>query len=417
MRNILFCLFLSILMPLYSHGEDAAASSVEGDIPSDCDDKLAVALRELIKSDTKGILGLQFKLTTLKMTKRMLGSSNRTIEEAIRKDRTRIEAFVTEDSTTLPALKELFGANAGETHMTNLKERVLELKADAVHASYWQSDKRLSNEDLSTYLMMDKMSNKESEVDNTDIAIAWFMQNVSNEVAKKSKKNSTAYNLTLMSTQLARNLGQTGTTAMTEAEADEQIAAAQTAINEFLAGAVEVIKKDEALKACFRGEGENKKWKGTENCDVNFLSTSLSDFLMNLKDIEPYLASVTRATETMARANTAPVGIQTNAVAGPAKKRKAVRPDPRRQILNESMLAVHNIGSPRRFICPDKKSVPFRTVDLNNGRGNYRMTITVGGRLYTAKRELSPSAQMNCVSRALARQCDSGISTPANCFY
>ncbi len=383
----------------------------------DCDGKLSTALARLLESDSRGILALQYKLTTLKMTKRLLGANKKTIESAVRADHARLQAFNAEDPAILTRLNQLFNENGGDTHRAILQDRVRELKADSLDASYWRADKRLSNQDISTYLMMDKMSNAQSEVNDQDIAIAWFMQKVSDQVATSRGRHSAAHNLTLMSAQLARNLGSiNGVAALSAAETGAQIASAQTTINDFLTSAVASIKT--AIPECFR----DNKFKGTADCDINFLSNALAEQLMNMENVSAFLPSLERASVAMARNGSAPlrpVVAPARAIAGRPPVVRA--PDPRRQVYNSAIDIVYRSdmnSHQERFTCPNGRSFPLRTTDLNHNRGNYRFTILLNGQLRTLRREQAANVQIECMAKLVTRNCfpDTQVNEAA-CFY
>src|SRR5690606_14248521 len=76
-------------------------------------------------------------------------------------------------------------------HMDTLKE-------SADKASYWNKNLRFYNEDASSFLLFEKMMDKESSFNETDVAITWYMQKLTaeNRGSAETNQNNLSYNLT-----------------------------------------------------------------------------------------------------------------------------------------------------------------------------------------------------------------------------
>lgn len=377
----------------------------------DCDNKLATKLADLIRADTRGILALQFKVTTLKMTKRLMGASHNTVEEHLRAERERLNGMNAEDPAILTRLREIYETD-GTDHTADIQRQVQELKTHVPNASYWRASTRLSNLDLSTYLMLDKATNEQSEVKETDMAIAWYMHKVSEATATASGRSSAAQNMQLMSYQLAKNLGQIqGVTAISSADADAQLLEAQNTINSFLTASLDTIKTQ--IPECFR----DNKFKGTEECNIDFMTAEFADFMKSVDNVAGVVVSRDRTVTPRVRR---PAVAARSGAARPERRDVPQRPavDRQRQAINTLAInAVNNFGQNSRVTCPGGRVVNVRPVDLNSGRGEYRLNAVINGQLYTVRRERDSGAQIECLRRKVMQQCYSDVQPAGNCFY
>jgi hypothetical protein len=251
---------------------------------SGCDQKLKEKMIELVKSDEHGILAKQFKLTTLKLTKKTLNKKFTTLEAMIKKNSAQLNELNTEDPLILKSLVDLYGENISDD-MTAAIAHIEEIKKSSKEASYWNKNKRFMNKDVSAYLLFDKLTNNESEFSKTDIAITWYMNKVSEEKASAEGRFSAKHNLTNLSNQLTRYTGVIrGTDKASEEDINKSIETVEQDINKFLDDATLKIQED--LKECL---DENKLWKGACDIDRGFVSKQLEDFLLNMEDLSSEL--------------------------------------------------------------------------------------------------------------------------------
>jgi len=225
----------------------ASSSEINMD---ECDRKLREQLTELIKKDKKGILGQQFKVTTLKLLKRTAASQKTTLENLIKAENTKLQAFNSQDPEVLKKLEELYDENSRE-QARDVLAHAEELKGKSASLSYTDSKKRLKNDDISSYLLMEKISKSDSDITKMDISITWYFEKLTAEVEKTKGKNSIMANMTELSPQLA------------------------------------MIQIKQNISECFPGD----KWKG--NCDLTeaTLNEELSNILYTLDNVSSELGT------------------------------------------------------------------------------------------------------------------------------
>jgi hypothetical protein len=260
----------------------ASSSEINMD---ECDRKLREQLTELIKKDKKGILGQQFKVTTLKLLKRTAASQKTTLENLIKAENTKLQAFNSQDPEVLKKLEELYDENSRE-QARDVLAHAEELKGKSASLSYTDSKKRLKNDDISSYLLMEKISKSDSDITKMDISITWYFEKLTAEVEKTKGKNSIMANMTELSPQLARYTGVIpGTDKMSVAQIDKELKASEAAVKKFLADAMIQIKQN--ISECFPGD----KWKG--NCDLTeaTLNEELSNILYTLDNVSSELGT------------------------------------------------------------------------------------------------------------------------------
>lgn len=260
----------------------APASDINMD---ECDRKLREQLTDLIKKDKKGILGQQFKVTTLKLLKRSTTAHKTTLENLIKGETTKLQAFNSQDPEVLKKLEELYDENSRE-QARNVLNHAEEFKGRSATLSYTDSKKRLNNEDVSSYLLMEKLTKSDSDVTKMDISITWYFEKLTAEVEKTKGKNSIMANMTEISPQLARYTGVIpGTDKMSVAQIDKELKASEAAVKKFLADAMIQIKQN--ISECF----PDGKWKG--NCELteNILSEELSNILYTLDNVSSELGT------------------------------------------------------------------------------------------------------------------------------
>ncbi|MBY0515503.1 MAG: hypothetical protein K2P81_01250 [Bacteriovoracaceae bacterium] len=245
----------------------------------DCEKKFKDELQKLILEDSRGILGLQFKLTTLKMLKRTIASSSSTLEEQIKKDSQRLKDFNIADQTVTTKLETLY-----DSHARDDAKKVLEhydsLKEKSVTASYWKLNTRLDNRDASTLILFDQLTNPDSGFDKMDVAITWLYQKLADEVATVSGAGSIGYNNLEISNQISRFIG-----AKKSGESiDQEIQDIDAVLNDFFKTSVASIKTN--LASCIV---DNKLPNG---CELNedTLSKEVASLLFNMDEVSTKLA-------------------------------------------------------------------------------------------------------------------------------
>jgi hypothetical protein len=248
---------------------------------SDCDNKLKSKLKELIQNDKNGILGLQFKITVLKLAKRSVVDGDNTIEDHIKKDYSKLKSFNSTDPTILSDMNKLYSQNSQET-VKKVSEHIYALSEKTKTLNYYEKNARLLNEDASAYLLHDQLTNPTSDITSSDVAITWYMQKISHEVALSEGHGSAKANLMNLSNQLARYTGAIKNTDAPNLEAmNKDLKDSESLINNFLIGAVDKIKTN--LKECSDNEGN---WKGECPLGQELISNSINDLLLELNEID-----------------------------------------------------------------------------------------------------------------------------------
>ena len=262
-----------------------------------CKNGFRAQLLEIVESDNNQIISLQFKLTMLKLAKKLNNENLGTLEEHVKRDTARLEKLNTATPDTMKKLTDLYDQNA-TPQITKVYNHVEEMKEKSRQANYWKANQRLMNEDVSAYLLFDQLANPSSEFSKMDVAITWYMQKVSEEAEKASGKFSANHNLTNISNQVIRYRGVLkGTEIESRDDLNKGIDQTQKSINSFLKNAATTIQNN--MASCF--EGPNAWMK---SCDLTneFLDKEIQELLMSLsetgsklnKDVSKSILSVTK---------------------------------------------------------------------------------------------------------------------------
>lgn len=152
------------------------------DVPSEspeesCEDKLRLHIEALLKNDTSGILEAQLNLTILKLAKKTLTGSHKSLEDMIKKDMTKLKDLNAQKPATLERLNQLYGANANED-IQAVYNNIGVLKARASSLNYF-SGAKIENDAVASYVLYETMLNeKSSPFDKNDVAIAWLAKKI-----------------------------------------------------------------------------------------------------------------------------------------------------------------------------------------------------------------------------------------------
>jgi len=172
-----------------------AAQEAEGLAQSqlNCEDELKTQILSLLKEDKENILGKQFQKTSLKLALKLISNRSnqniRTMEDFIKRDQ---QKLISSDNQKVIAKMMKFYKEHGKVEDVNfIKNQFSNIK----DASYWNKEKRLSNETMSAYLLAESINNEKSTFSEIDAATAWFSHQA-NSVFDKGTSES---NLTNMS--------------------------------------------------------------------------------------------------------------------------------------------------------------------------------------------------------------------------
>ena len=233
----------------------------------------------------------------LKLAKKLNNENLGTLEEHVKRDSARLEKLNAANPDTLKKLTDLYDQNA-IPQITKVYNHVEEMKEKSKQANYWKANQRLVNEDVSAYLLFEKLANPNSEFSKMDVTITWYMQKVSEEAEKASGKFSANHNLTNISNQVIRYRGVLkGTEVESLDDLNKEIDQTQNSINSFLKNAATTIQNN--MASCF--EGPNAWMK---SCDLtnDFLDKEIQELLMSLsetgsqlnKDVSKSILTVTK---------------------------------------------------------------------------------------------------------------------------
>lgn len=171
----------------YVYASEGATSS------TDCEKELKQKLLELIENDHKGILSKQFELTTLKLAIETSKSNSITLEHYIKKQADEIKKMDSEK--VLESVSELYKENG---FAQDMKKAFLHLQENVDKASYWNKNTRLYNQDISAFLMYNKLKSNSTLVNDIDVASVWFMKKLteSNLGSGQTNVNNMSYHVT-----------------------------------------------------------------------------------------------------------------------------------------------------------------------------------------------------------------------------
>lgn len=215
-----------------------------------CGEAIAEKIAALIEKDQtsgKDILGLQLKLTTMKLAVETL-KKDKTVEAYFRRQEDLIKHLDTEGvKTSLVSLYNKYGEGDDVALVT---ARFTETLEKIEQGSYFKPSTRFKNQDISAYTLAHIMLNKEkSPYTKADVSILWFQSELSEAAEAKSGRGSRDANLTEVSTQIARLTGVAGTKPSSVSGLESSIIETQEEISsEF--DRVALQYRDELKKSC-----------------------------------------------------------------------------------------------------------------------------------------------------------------------
>ncbi len=166
-----------------------------------CEDELKKQLLSLLKEDKQNILGKQFQKTSLKLALNLINNRSnkniKTLEDFISRDQ---QKLISSDNQNVLAKMMKFYQEHGKIEDANFIKNQF---GDVKEASYWNKEKRLSNENISAYLLAESLSNDKSSFSEVDAATVWFAHQA-NSVFEKGTAEA---NLTNMSALVYRQVG------------------------------------------------------------------------------------------------------------------------------------------------------------------------------------------------------------------
>ncbi|MFW5887672.1 MAG: L,D-transpeptidase [Bacteriovoracia bacterium] len=164
---------------------------------SNCDDLVLNELIKLLEEDQNHILEDQFHLSVLKMTKLVMKDNKTNLEHFIRSQAKNIEA---NDTNIRKKLGELYMRHGRENDVDKLMQKF-------GTTTYWKPYKRFYNDETSAFILAYMSYSKDSQLNETDAAITWFMNKLTKAMEKKHGRFSAKHNLTNLSNLLTRYTG------------------------------------------------------------------------------------------------------------------------------------------------------------------------------------------------------------------
>ncbi len=168
----------------------------------ECKEALQEALAEILKDDTKNIIGMQYELTVLKMAVLASESKGKTLESFIMSQSKAIQEADKEGNilSKVNATYRKYGLPEDQ------KALVEHLKQRASEAEYYKKEKRFYNQESSAFILAYRGLNPEAGFNDADVSVLWYMDKVNQKAVANSKGNkfSAQSNLTNLSTRVAR---------------------------------------------------------------------------------------------------------------------------------------------------------------------------------------------------------------------
>ncbi len=196
-------------------------------------------MTELIADDEDNILGKQFQLTALKLTKNTLNEPFISLEQLIKK---KTNSLNEEDTKKVrERLTKMYKTYGKEKDVDSFISK-------AKKASYWYTDKRFDNENVSEYIQAELAYNKDTNLNEKDAAITWFFGEIDGKIQKAYGKNSSKHNLTNISRTVAVYAGGIGGhKQLSVKEIEEKMSVIETEVNTSLTALKD--KLSDGLKA------------------------------------------------------------------------------------------------------------------------------------------------------------------------
>lgn len=187
--------------PVSEEAKEDEVKTTDSPTLDECKEALQQALAEILKDDTKNIIGMQYELTVLKMAVLASESKGKTMESFIQSQSKAIEEADKEGKILVKvnATYKKYGLPEDQ------KALVDHLKQKATEAEYYKKEKRFYNQESSAFLLAYQNLNPEAGFKDSDISILWYMDKVNQRAVINSKGNkfSAQSNLTNLSTRVA----------------------------------------------------------------------------------------------------------------------------------------------------------------------------------------------------------------------
>ena len=274
MKNKFVLALLLASIATFVHAQDAPETA-PAPTPSpfaNCSTALLAGIGQLVQNDTRGILALQFNVTTLKLAKRLHTDNQANLEAAIRANSQRLNQLNLADPTVLTRLGSLYRAQTGNNRLSDIQQSVADLQGKIPSLNYFRRTNRLSNRDVSNYILAEQVSSADSGFNEMDVAITWFMHNASEAAAAESGAGSARHNLSLVSTKLAHQLGTVGQRQSLES-INQRLTAAETQLNQAMGELATGVTAQ--LPQCF----PDGKWLGVTTANSDFFKNAIGQFI------------------------------------------------------------------------------------------------------------------------------------------
>lgn len=231
-----------------------------------CGSELSAKIVELVNQDKTGIIKLQLRLATLKLAAITSESQSKTIESHIAKQEKLFDALMADGNeiqTQLITLYQRYGEKGDEQVIADRFGTTL---AKFEKGDYRKLSTRLKNLDLSAFTLAHSMAFKEkSPFTNADTAVLWFQSEVSEGVAKATRRGSAPANSQEVSSQILRLTGNVaGVEGQTLDEMNARIKKTEIDISEEL-DRITNLYRDDLSKSC----SELANCKDCKVSDVN----------------------------------------------------------------------------------------------------------------------------------------------------
>lgn len=251
---------------------ETALSDAKDSKFANCDDELRRKLNNLITDDKEGILKKQFELTTLKLAQKVQNNNQTTLEDYVQSKAKEIKEKDT--SGKIDELKKLYANEGKAKSLLKVYEHIDTLKESADKASYWNKNLRFYNEDASSFLLFEKMMDKESNFNETDVAITWYMQKLTkeNRGSAKTNQNNLSYNLTKLLG------GMSAFKAKSQNELKEKTEKLSKDIDLLMTSTIDALKENLAM--CF----QDGLWKGGCEFTTNHLNNEINLLLLTANE-------------------------------------------------------------------------------------------------------------------------------------
>lgn len=173
--------------------------SLESTELKECTDEVLEEIKKLLAKDKRNIISDQFQLTSMKLALQVLKNDEtkhlESYEAFINKRREHLKKSDTDDIRG--QLKKIYLENGLSDQLNSIDTKATK------KFNYFNKSTRISNEEVSHFILLDQIADRKSQFNKMDSAIAWLSGKINSQYTRGSKNS----NLTLLGHYIYQQLG------------------------------------------------------------------------------------------------------------------------------------------------------------------------------------------------------------------